>query len=346
MVMMGGFYREWFAQRGLLTQAGCADQRRVYIWADNDQRTVETGHALAEGLLPGCAPETHALPAGKTDPLFDPLEAGMAKQDTALARAAVLGQVGPSLAALIETNRPAFEALHSVLTGGGKTRRTILDGAVELAPKDGVLAMSGPLNVASTLSEVMLLEYANGFEGAELGWGRLNKTNLMEAMRLHTEYADLMRRTPYLARMRGGQILRAVAASLQQAATGKPVQGALGAPSTRLAFISGHDTNISNLSGLLGLSWRVPELQKDDAPPGGALVFSLWKTAAGTRRVRVEFVAQTLEQMHRATPLSLAAPPAIAPLFAPGCGSAKEGYSCSLPAFQSVVRAALSAPQN
>ena len=76
-------------------------------------------------------------------------------------------------------------------------------------------------------------------------------------------------------------------------------------------IVSGHDTNLSNLSGMLGLSWRLPGYQADDTPPGGALVFSIWQgPGAANYFVRAQYLAQTLEQMRGATPLSLSAPPA------------------------------------
>jgi hypothetical protein len=53
--------------------------------------------------------------------------------------------------------------------------------------------------------------------------------------------------------------------------------GALDSPGTKLLILSGHDTNLSNLSGMLGPSRRLPGYQPDDTPPGGALIFSLWQ---------------------------------------------------------------------
>jgi hypothetical protein len=64
---------------------------------------------------------------------------------------------------------------------------------------------------------------------------------------------------------------------MQQAATGKEVPGALDPLGTAVLIVSGHDTNLSNLSGMLGLSWRLPAYQTDDTPPGRALIFSLWQ---------------------------------------------------------------------
>src|SRR5262249_38731868 len=163
--------------------------------------------------------------------------------------------------------------------------------------------------LASTFTENFLLEYTNGMSGLQFGWGRLNVSNLQQVMALHTTYADLMRRTPYLARARGSNLLNYVLRSLEQAVSGKIVKGAAAAPDTQLAVISGHDTNLSNLSGMLGMSWLLPSYQPDDVPPGSALIFSLWQLPdSGGHSIRVQFIAQTLDQMHDATPLSLSDP--------------------------------------
>jgi 4-phytase/acid phosphatase len=123
------------------------------------------------------------------------------------------------------------------------------------------------------MSENLLLEYTNGFLGADLGWGRLTRDSLLKVLELHAVYADLMRRTAYLARARGSNLLAHVLLSMEQAESGKTVPGALGRPGDALLILSGHDTNLSNLSGMLSLSWRLPSYQPDDTPPGGALVF-------------------------------------------------------------------------
>jgi 4-phytase/acid phosphatase len=142
-------------------------------------------------------------------------------------------------------------------------------------------------------------------------------------LEVHTVYADLMRRTPYLARARGSNLLAHVLHSLEQAATGKPVAGALGKPGDALLVLSGHDTNLSNLSGMLGLSWKLAGYQPDDTPPGGALIFSLWRdTGSGKYAVKLRYVAQSLDQMRDAQRLSLASPPEGQDVALPNCAAA------------------------
>jgi hypothetical protein len=99
--------------------------------------------------------------------------------------------------------------------------------------------------------------------------------------------------------------------TIEQAIAGKPVPGALGKPGDRALIFVGHDTNIANMAGMLGLSWLIPGYQRDDTPPGGALVFELWRASAtGDHTVRTYYMAQTLEQMRKALPVTLNAPPA------------------------------------
>jgi 4-phytase/acid phosphatase len=341
MKIMGAYYHAYFSELGLLGKPSCQDAARVHFWADTDQRTLETAKALSEGILPGCQAEIHSV-TGKSDALFDPIESGIATPDPKLALAAVRGRIGLKLDAMLGAHQPALDELTRILNGTGKAARSVFDEPIAITANEHAVDMTGPLRLASTLTENLLLEYADGMSGDRLGWGRLNASNLQQIMSLHTAYADLMRRTPYLARARGSNLLSHVLRSLEQAAAGKSVRGAIGEPQNALLVISGHDTNISNLSGMLGLSWLLPSYQQDDSPPGGALIFSLWHSpSSGRDSVRLQFIAQTLDQMHRAVPLSLKNPPARANLFIPGCSTSAEGYACDWASFRATAAASI-----
>ena len=51
----GAYYRQWLSGEHLFHGKGCQDAGRITIRADREQRTLETGRALAEALLPGCS---------------------------------------------------------------------------------------------------------------------------------------------------------------------------------------------------------------------------------------------------------------------------------------------------
>ncbi len=344
MTIMGAYYREWLAGAGLLESQGCADQERIYIHADTDQRTLETGRAVAESLLRGCPPAVHSEPEGKRDALFDPIEAGVARPDWEVAAKAVRARLGEHPERFLELHRDAFEKLRFVLAGPGGAAEKPLEFPKEISVTNTgrSVRLNEELSVAATVSENLLLEYSNGMQGQELGWGRLDAETLRRVLELHVAQSDLLRRTPYLARARGSNLLAHVLRSMEQADTGKAVAGALGGPGVKVLIVVGHDTNLANLSGMLGLSWRLPGDQPDDTPPGGALVLSLWRQADTARDVvRTEYVAQTLQQMRAATPLGLAAPPAREELTVAGCEAAAAGGGCAWETFVKALRTAI-----
>jgi len=336
MQLMGAYYRGWLLRQHLLNTEGCGDAGRIYIHADTDQRTLETGRALAKTLLPGCPVAVHSAPEGSRDPLFSPTAAGMGMPDEEIAAKAVRERLGDNASHFLDLHRAAFETLQWVLVGGGSAPQKLIQPPEELgvSTTGRSVQLSESLGVASTLGENLLLEYTNDMQGKDLGWGRLDADKLLRILELHALSSDLTRRTPYLARARGSNLLDHVLLSMEQAATGKAVPGALGPPETSVLILSGHDTNLSNLSGMLGLSWHLPGYQPDDTPPGGALIFSLWEQPDSAKHfVQTQYLAQTLEQMRSSTPLTLAAPPAEEDLAIASCESAKANKGCSWDTF-------------
>ncbi len=247
-------------------------------------------------------------------------------------------RLGTDTQKLLSEQKSAIEMLQFILDSGqARVKKSIgVLGEVGVSLKGATVELQGPFSVGSTLSEDLLLEYAEGMRGGDLGWGRLTKENLDRVLGLHGVYTDLMRRTPYLARVRGSNLLFHILRSLEQAASGKRTAGALGRPGDKLLVLSGHDTNLSSLSGMLDLSWSLPGYQKDETPPGGALLFSLWKEGSRVF-VTTEYVAQSLEQMRELSPLSARELPLRKEV--PSCLRAEK--NCDWRAFQAVLEKAI-----
>lgn len=330
--LLGAYYRQWFLGDGLLKEGSCVG---LYIWADTDQRTIETGRAFADSMLPGCEVPVHSVEGGQKDALFE----GLGKVDPQAAAQAVLARLGPHPEQRAAHYRDLLKKLQFTLDGGGKRPAKSLDlsAAIDIAAEGKALELKGPLATASTLSEDFLLEYSNGMSGADFGWGRLSKADLLDILRLHDLYADLMRRTPVLARPRGSNLLAHIRASLEQAATGKPVAGAIGPPGTSVLILSGHDTNQSNVSGMLDLTWKLPGSPQDETLPGGALIFTLWRAANDEKFVRLQYIAASLDQMHDLIPVTLAAPPESTPVQIRGCAAS----ACTWQEFTRTVAGAI-----
>ncbi len=346
MKLFGAYDRAHFAEQGLLAPAGCRDVFRVTILADSDERTRETARALADGMYPSCPPPVQALSEGTPDALFHAMHAGIGKPDRALALSAIEGRIGGSAANLTEAYRPQLEVLDRILAGCVKAqvtnhnRSSIFDVPVEGAQGKGDRAaqLRGPLTVASSMAETLLLEYTDGMKGTELGWGCLDEPELREIMQLHSADTGYTERTPVIARMDASNLLDHMVAALEQSASGKPIPGAPGKPGGRALFLVGHDTNIATVAGMLDLDW-ILDGRADDTPPGGALVLELWSGPSGEYSVRVYYTAQTLDQMRRSQPLTLANPPQRVPVFVPGCSRAD--MSCTLEGFVAAARRAI-----
>jgi len=351
MTLFGAYDREQFAAQGLLAAAGCDDAPRIRILADSDQRTRETAKALAAGLAPACSVPVTALPEGTPDPLFHSLEAKVGHPDKSLALAALSGRIGANPQGIADAYRPQLEALEAILqacpsaapcAGAKPAPQSLFDIPATIAPgkSDHLVELRSPLGVASTMSENLLLEYAEGLPAAQVGWGQVDLSKLRAFLQIHTASEDIQQRAPYIARVQASNLLVHLLHSIEQQAAGHPVPGSLTQPGDRLLVLVGHDTNLANIGGALGLSWLI-DGRRDDTPPGGALVFELWKSrASGESFVRAFYTAQTLDQMRNATPLSLKTQPERVPVFLPGCGQA-DG-ACTLAGFQQAILAATS----
>jgi 4-phytase/acid phosphatase len=293
--------------------------------------------------MPGCGLAVQFLDEGTNDPLFHALPAPDPHLDRATAAAAavsaIAGRIGGDPENLTQAYHAQIAALDHILEScgtppdPGAKRVSLFDIPATLSPGTGdhLADLKGPINTASTLSENLLLEYAEGMENSKVGWGCVHRPELETLMSLHTAATDFTQRTPLIARAQAYGLLDRIRLSIRQAVDRKPIPGAIGKPSDRALILVGHDTNLENIGGVLGLDWIV-DGRRDDTPPGSALILEVWrKPSTGDYAVRAYFTAQTLEQMRFATPLTLSAPPERVPVFIPGCS--RPDLSCSLPAF-------------
>jgi 4-phytase/acid phosphatase len=90
-----------------------------------------------------------------------------------------------------------------------------------------------------------------------------------------------------------------------------------------VTVIAGHDTNISNLAGVFGLSWTLPN-QPDATAPDTVLAFELWRDGA-SKTVRIVVYSQSLDQLRDASVLNAANPAGIAPVASPNCADERGG---------------------
>src|SRR5258708_1682033 len=107
VTLEGRYYRERLDAGGAFTPGKCPSKSSVFVWADTDQRTKETGRGLLDGIAPSCGLETHSNSV-QIDPLFRSLAAKTCPFDPDLARAAIQGRVGNDLDAIVNADRRAL----------------------------------------------------------------------------------------------------------------------------------------------------------------------------------------------------------------------------------------------
>lgn len=347
MTQFGTFYRSLFASQGLLSASGCADADRVYIYADTDKRTLDTGLSLAEGLLPNCKVDVHSNEEDKQDTLFHPL-GKIGRHDPQLAFSAVAGRLGYDPSALLPAYQLPLETMQQVLLACPnpdcvlENKKSLLALPPSLAPGAGdhLAEVKGPLSTAATFAENLQLEYLEGMPDRKVGWGRVNEAKIRSLMTIRAGSSDLIQRTPYIARVQGSNLLFHMLQTFEQVGQQKAVPGAIGSPRDKITILVGHDTNISNISALLDMHWLVNGYQRDDAAPGGALILDCGKLPAAKTPCELTIWFKVLSRCEIPCHC-LTAPPSKAKIFLPGCSQPREDASCDWSSFRSLAESVM-----
>jgi 4-phytase/acid phosphatase len=322
MTLMGKFYREAQSDKGL--PVDCSG-RTAFVYADTEQRTLATAHALIEGLCgsPDAFYVFHARDDDAKDPIFNATDwlSRSGKIDGFASKAAVAAVAGSPYSSLVMQHADDFAKLQRLLDtrcpGGGckpivSAASLIEDGKRPNAANEGkerLAELKGPLETAHSYSEDLFLEFAQCRpEGqmTSLSSEQL-RAALEAAMRLHVLAYDVNARNTYNPLVRGGTLLAHISAMLDQKAGRTAVFRRTATPDLEgktLAIFSGHDTQLGALGGILNAHWS-PEggIVPDDMPPGSALVFDLVRAPGGEYGVRLHFASMALDQFRTEKPI-------------------------------------------
>lgn len=287
MLALGQRIARMLAADGL-GHGSCTDPWLVI--ADSTPRNRASGSALVQGLRPACHAGYLALAPEQNNALFHFVDKSGAKDDDA----AVPPSPWPP-SALVELQSVLLGCHDAAcLQGAGKQgRKLLLDPAHD---DDATHAKS--LKNAGSLSENLMLEYAQGFAPAQVAWGKGDAATIGRLITLHNLQFALAKKSMPSAAKAGSNLLAHIVATLQQAAGVRPAVAPLAPAGTRTILLVGHDTNLANLAGVLGVDWH-DKRQPDDYPPGGALVFDLLKQKDGYA-LRVSSWMPTLEALRQA----------------------------------------------
>jgi 4-phytase/acid phosphatase len=344
--ILGGYYRQWLTQEGLLTGNDTADANFVFFHANVIQRTIDTAQHLWAGMLPSAPVNVQYLtPSTAADPLFLPVGAGVAQIDSQMAIDSVMGRLGGNPQSLVSAYAPEIALARSVLLGYPLSETPpplpptnvtdvtdfVANPIVVTPGTDGAPVDLGGLSTLETVVEPFVMEYADGLQ---VGWGQLDLGGVSQTSRILNLVLDLEFRTPYLARVQSSNVASHIVRTMVQSATGNAMTGTLGTPSTKIVALIASDVNVCGLAGLFHIDWLVPEYQPDFCGPGGALVFQLRQSqSTGEYLIRASYVAQTFDQLRNHTVLTMDVPPAIAPVSIPNCSIYNATFDCPLGKF-------------
>ncbi len=344
--LLGGYFRLWLTQEGLLTGNDAADALNIYFRADDAPLIMETAQAFASGLLPAASVTINTVSPPTNDPLFDPVDAGIARLDEQKAVAAINGRLGSNPEALATAYSAELSLIRSVLfnypgnqapvppTPAGKTDVTAVPFIVAPGTSAQIPVNLGGLQAVALAIDPWVMEYTDGIPASDVAWGQLNAGGISQAFRMYDLFLDLEFGTPYIAAVQNSNLAYHIVRSLVQASTGHFTAGSIAHPSPKVIVLTASNFNIVGLASLFHLDWLLPGYQRDVAAPSGALVFQLRQSrSTGEYVVRINYVSQTMDQLRDLTELSLTAPPPSAPVAIPGCITGNANMDCPLSQF-------------
>jgi 4-phytase/acid phosphatase len=358
VTLMGEFYGDYFRNKELLPKQGCPVGGTVYVQTDVDQRTILTGQAFLVGITPYCGFKIHHQKnLQRIDPLFHPVEAGVCTLNSDKVLKAVQERLGSPLDTLSERYANPLIKMVKILKFNaspycGKMQKlgkpcnfaTFLPNEIHINKK-GTTLLHGPFGLSSTLAEIFLLQSSQGM--SDVAWHRLNgEANWTSLLSLHNVQFDLMDKTFYIASYKGTPLLEEIDAALIHQIKRKKGFSTLLLPAyNHVLFLVGHDVNIANIAGMLGLNWHLPH-QPDNTPPGGGLVFELWRKkdskASNEYFVSVKMFYQTMIQLKNKEKMDLQLNPAgIVIIAIPGCDNMGKNKLCRLDKFREKLKRAI-----
>lgn len=272
---IGNLLRNLFVADGILDKR-CPDASSLVVIGDSTPRNRESSAAVVDGLAPGCGLGFLATEGASNNALFHYRKGDGEDDDSANAQPP---------AALAELQSLLLDCL--------------AESCADLARRDGKRLLPADagkaMKLAGTLSENLMLAYAEGMPMASVAFGRGDVALLGRLIALHNaQFAASKKAMPAAARA-ASNVVAHVAATFDAALGKQPSVAPLSASKRGVIVLVGHDTNLANVAGVLGLDWHDPK-RPDDYPPGGSLIFSLVKHA-GQDIIRVRRLMPSMDEL-------------------------------------------------
>lgn len=313
----GQYINDWLTENNVMKTGECLNPENVHIYTNSLQRTIATGQALTTGIFPGCDIKAeHKMEIGKMDPVFNPV---ITTDDAKFKEEALKGM---KLDKENEKLKGAYQTISDVISYT-KSEECVKDGKCVLYNEQGTLkiekgkepGVDGPIKLGTQISDALLLEYYEGYPLNEIAGNNVNSMEKWQQIAdIKNGYEDLLFATDKVAKN--------VAAPLI-----KYIYNDIDSSNHKVTVLVGHDSNIVAMLKALNFKDYKLKDQVESTPIGGKVFFEVWKDKkTGEKKVKVEYVYQSMDQIRNTEKLTKTNPPKHAVLEMKNCKVDKDGY--------------------
>ncbi|HGJ5898291.1 bifunctional glucose-1-phosphatase/inositol phosphatase [Arsenophonus apicola] len=301
-IYIGSYFRSWFDRMGLLRQDECSDANNVYVYANNQQRTIASAQSFISGAFPDCIVKAFYR-ADMAEGEFDPIFAPVITDNSIEFKRQAISAMKEKLAHLDLAE--AYKQVSTILDFKNSTlcKRDKLCDLVSY-PNKMIISTGkeplvfGPLGLASNAVDVFDLQYYEGFANKDVAWGTINTPQQWKTLnKIKNGYHAVAFTTKIVAKNIAKPLLKYIDLHFVQR---RKIEG------SKLLIMFGHDSNIASVMSALDFApYQLPE-QYEKTPIGGKLVFQRWHNKKTNKDyLKIEYIYPSVNQLRYGTALTL-----------------------------------------
>ncbi|WGL96204.1 bifunctional glucose-1-phosphatase/inositol phosphatase [Arsenophonus nasoniae] len=300
-IYLGNYFRSWFDRMGLLRQDKCPDSNNVYVYANNQQRTIATAESFITGAFPDCLVKTFYR-SDMNDGEFDPIFATVITDDSAEFKRQAESAMAEKLAYLDLAE--AYKQVSTILDFKNSTLCK-KDKLCDLVSYPNTMNISagkepfvfGPLGLAANVVDVFDLQYYEGFATKDVAWGTISTPEQWKTLnKIRNGYHAVAYKTKIVASNIAKPLLEYIDLHFVQP---RKIAG------SKLLIMFGHDSNIASVMSALDFAPYQLSEQYEKTPIGGKLVFQRWHSKKMNKDyLKVEYIYQSINQLRNGTALT------------------------------------------
>ncbi len=312
---MGCYFRAWLTKAGLFSDDDDRHAADCYVYANTMRRTVETASSFLQGFMPQAGVEVvynKDIAFGDMDQVFNNASTYAGSYFLAKVKAEAEYASGPGgFAAVVDSMQHNAAILASVLDLAGSPACQQGDTCSLTFPepynylhKDWMPRIrGGRIDLTRLTAGNFILQHYDAPSPDEGTFGLgISDDDLIRIGYIKEMWCFLSMGTPSVGKDAAHHLLVKLEDVLQDDAH-------------HFVYLVGHDSNLSSLTGALGVKpYMLPDTPEMKTPLGGKLVLEIWEDEQGEAWVGVRYVYQSLRQVMELMPLSLDCPPASYPL--------------------------------